>query len=129
MVRKIVIDLPIPPSVNRIYTRGRKGVCLSAAYARWLQEADVTVIENRQSCWKQGGTLKGPFAVNIELNNTHRGDGDNRIKALLDYAQSREYIENDKDCTGGAWMWVDPDYAPCGARLTIIEGFNVVPIP
>ena len=94
---------------------------LSQQYVKWRNHADLTVIENRQSARSQGGMIRGAFRAMIALDRSHhRGDGDNRIKALLDWAQSREYVENDSLCAGGSWEWVGAADAPCGARLTII---------
>ena len=64
--------------------------------------------------------IHGPFGCSIWLNREiGRGDGDNRIKALLDWTQSRQLIRNDSDCQYGSWTWVDHEDAPEGCRLTL----------
>jgi Holliday junction resolvase RusA-like endonuclease len=90
----IVLDLPLPPSVNRIWRSGRGRVYKSAAYRGWLAAADAQVLASGYP--KQ--RIAGAFTAHIIVGRC-RGDIDNRAKALLDWLQSREVIRNDKDCT------------------------------
>lgn len=114
---QITLDLPFPPSVNRIWRRGRGRVHRSTEYKNWLATADMHVIANRQF---PKDRINGVFRVLIRLNqDAGRADGDNCIKALLDWLQSREIVRNDKDCTGGSWNWVSPIEAPSGCRITV----------
>ena len=69
--------------------------------------------------------LMGPFIALIELNGTNkkrRGDADNRIKAVLDYATRIELIEDDRFAEWVVVGWIsDPETAPVyGCRLTIL---------
>jgi Holliday junction resolvase RusA-like endonuclease len=100
--RIIAVDLPVPPSTNKLWRQGGGDtygrVHLSKAYKTWKHTADMQVMAD-------GGlrgfkTIKGEFEVRIVLDRDQnaRGDLDNRIKALLDWAQSREIIANDKHC-------------------------------
>ena len=70
--------------------------------------------------------LEGPFIALITLNGTNkkrRGDADNRIKAVLDYAARVGLIENDKFAEWIIVGWVaDPEKAPpYGCELKIIK--------
>lgn len=111
-----VLDLPCPPSVNRIWQRkkaGKKSVFLSAEYVSWKRNADSLSIALGQC--RRVKCIKGPFEAHIILQRSH-GDLDNRIKALLDWAQSRELIQNDKFCERIVAEW---GTAPHGCRLIL----------
>lgn len=114
---EITLDLPMPTSTNDLYGRGRKGVHRSAKYVRWTEEADMTVMATK----KPGRLPKitGPFEAQILLSTEHRGDGDNRIKAALDWLQSRDIVRNDSDCRRGSWEWVEASRAPKGCRVVL----------
>lgn len=113
---ELAIDLPFPPSVNSIWRVSnkwpKKKVIKSMVYKKWLRQTDLTILINHQF-----QKISGPFEITIHLNDKHSGDGDNRIKAVLDYLQSREIIENDKFCRAGSWRWVPPAQAPEGCRV------------
>lgn len=113
--REIILDLPAPPSVNRIWRHTRGHVYKSKEYNDWIKLADVTCLLHRQ--YPRDNKIIGPFEIAIYLANSIGGDGDNRIKALLDWCQSREIIANDKDCTRGSWEWVPTAEAPLGVRV------------
>lgn len=123
---EIIIDLPMPPSTNRIWRRGRKGMIKSDEYVEWIQRADDEVMAAH--ALRGVHTINGGFSVLILLNATQRrGDSDNRIKAVLDWAQSRRVVHNDSDCLQGFWAWVENHEAPLGCRLKIrpMEGRDV----
>lgn len=112
---EIILDLPIPISTNRIWRACRGRVFKSREYVAWLKECDATVMSNRQFPRE---TITGPFEICIYLaRNGANGDGDNRIKACLDFLQSREIIANDRDCLKGRWEWVPTSEAPLGCRV------------
>jgi hypothetical protein len=113
---EIVLDLPMPTSTNSLYTRSRKGICRSVAYVRWAEDADMTVMAARAYPRRK---ITGPFETEILLSTEHGGDGDNRIKAALDWLQSRDIVRNDSDCRRGSWKWVDPEMAPSGCRVIL----------
>ena len=122
----ITLDLPFPPSTNRIWrqaplvaaSRPRGREYRSKEYTDWLNAADMYVISTRQFPKQK---IHGPFGCLIDLNRKRgRGDGDNRIKALLDWCQSREIIRNDSDCRyGHLGSGLIPIAAPEGCRLTL----------
>jgi Holliday junction resolvase RusA-like endonuclease len=121
---EIVLDLPMPTSTNRLYGRGtgkpwggrRRAVYRSAEYVRWMEEADMTVMADKAYPKRK---IAGSFGVMIMLSREHRGDGDNRIKAALDWLQSRDIVRNDSNCQTGVWLWVEPELAPRGCRVVL----------
>jgi Holliday junction resolvase RusA-like endonuclease len=115
-----VIALPFPPSTNRIWARGGHGnVTLSKDYRAWKEAADKFVLFTGD--WRRAKKIPGPFRAEIILDRSERkraGDLDNRIKAVLDWCQSRELIRNDRDLErlGAAW-----GEAPHGCLVTLTE--------
>lgn len=119
----IVIDLPYPPSVNRLWrsTAAEKNrVYLSPAYVKWKDAADVLLLGAKG--WR-AQKITGAFHIEIALCPTAqghpRGDLDNRIKAVLDYLQRVEIIHNDKHCQRLLAEWVDRAGAPNGCRVKV----------
>ncbi len=113
---EIALDLPMPTSTNRLYGRGRKGIHKSAEYVRWMEAADLAIMAAKAYPKRK---IAGPFELEVLLSTDHRGDGDNRLKSLLDYIQSRDIVRNDVDCRRGSWAWVEPDRAPAGCRVIL----------
>jgi len=117
-----VMDLPFPPSTNSIWSiRGglkHNAVSLSPAYKKWKKEADMAVIAN--GTWRHRQRMPGAFAATLLLDRAQRaGDVDNRIKAVLDWAQRVEIVTNDKLCEEVTARWVATVDAPRGCRLIL----------
>ena len=113
-----VVDLPMPPSVNRIWRRLQSRVVLAPAYDRWKRQADLCAIADRD--WRSKPRMADAFKALILLDRARRaGDVDNRVKAVLDWAQSRELIKNDKLCEEITARWVATVEAPKGCRLIL----------
>ncbi len=91
----IDIFLPWPPSVNIIWRRGRGRTYRNPKYMAWITEAGWVV----KSMRPKPEMIVGPFSATITLiPPNRRGDMDNRIKVLLDFAQHMRLVENDKLC-------------------------------
>lgn len=104
----IAVCLPFPVSTNRLWRGTGKHVRLSDEYKAWKSEANDWYIQQKRG--KE--PIKGPFTYMIVLDRTRRKsnlDGDNRLKAPLDYLQSVGLIENDSLAEGGGWAWGDID--------------------
>ena len=113
----IVLDLPFPPSVNHIWRRAGRRVYRAAKYMRWLDAADVMVMAAKQYPRRK---IVSHFTAEILLNeDAGYGDADNRIKAILDWCQSRDVIFDDKDCRELTVKWAAHESAPQGARITL----------
>jgi Holliday junction resolvase RusA-like endonuclease len=112
----IVIDLPYPPSVNRIWRAnkaGPKAVSISPEYRTWKKHADGLALSMAQ--FRGVKTIVGPFEAKIVLKR-QRGDLDNRSKGVLDWLQSRGVIADDKYCERLTMEWGE---APTGCRVTV----------
>lgn len=110
----IVLDLPAPPSVNRM-SRNKLGIPLgnrSPAVEKWRLECDAELFVAH---WRTK-TIKRPFEIGIIITKG-RGDLDNHVKPLLDYLQSREFIENDKLCDKITIAW---GKTKLGCQITLI---------
>lgn len=114
----ITLDLPMPPSVNRIWRAHKAGkhrISLSPEYDRWKREADMLALSTGQL--KDTQTILGPFEAHVVLKRV-RGDLDNRHKGLMDWLQSRAVIANDGNCVKLTVEWGD---APAGCRVMVTE--------
>ena len=112
-----ILDLPLPPSTNRIWARSPGGITLSKDYRIWKENADKFVLFT--GAWWRATKITGRFTAEIVLDANERkraGDLDNRIKATLDWCQSRELIRNDSDCDALTVCWGE---APTGCRVTL----------
>lgn len=116
VVGGIVIDLPTPPSVNRIWRANRAGpnkVSKSKEYVSWQRSADALAMSTGQ--FRGLKTIVGKFEAAIVLKRVP-GDLDNRTKGVLDWLQSRGVIVDDKFCEKLTVEWGD---APTGCRVTV----------
>lgn len=112
----IIIDLPLPPSINRIWRANRAGknkVSKSKEYVSWQKSADVLAQSTGQ--FRGLKMIVGPFEAHIVVKRV-RGDLDNRLKGVLDWLQSRGVIADDKYLEKFTMEWGD---APAGLRVTL----------
>ena len=115
----IELDLPAPPSTNRLWMRAKSGkrqVFTAPAYTAWKREADALIGAMAQL--RGVKPILGPFEATIILSEKHtRIDLDN-TKAVLDYAVRCHLVTDD----GPKYLrrllieWGD---APHGCRLII----------
>lgn len=110
---QIIVSLPFPPSLNRLWRAGKGKVYRSADYEAWRSE----------SAWearRQAGTRKiaGQFRiiVNVVRPDRRHRDIDNLLKAVLDCLQHAGVIKNDKNCEHIEIKWVE-DGPPCEVIL------------
>lgn len=107
----VTLQLPLPPSANRLWVRSQKGMRRSDEYMAWLLEAGWTAKSQRF------GKVAGPFKVSIHATrpDKRRRDIDNLIKPTLDLMQHLAIVEDDSDCEQVSARWVTS-----GAGVTII---------
>jgi crossover junction endodeoxyribonuclease RusA len=114
---RIEIDLPFPPSTNRLWRISGRRLVNSVQYELWKSAANA---EFYVQFAKKRPQRLGKFTVSIILDQSKRGrsDGDNRLKALLDFLQRAGLVANDSGCDRGEWSW---GTAPAGCRI-VLEG-------
>lgn len=88
-MNSVVLDLPLPPSVNRFI--GRLGN-VTPKVAAWQRDCDAVLIAQKF----RPPRFATAVAVAIVWSHDSGGDVDNRCKPLLDFLQTREVIENDR---------------------------------
>lgn len=109
----IVLDLPAPPSVNRLWRVAKSSVIKSTTYNRWVKSADDMLMELGQL--RGVKPIAGKFTALIIVKRSNK-DLDNHSKAVLDFLQSRCFVVNDKLCEELILRWGD---APTGCRVTV----------
>ena len=109
----IVIDLPRPPSLNRLWNYGRRKVWKSKVYRRWIDEADKLLMAGP----KIKG-IKGDFRITMFISGSRKNsDLDNFWKATMDFLQRVHLIENDCMCVEQHAYKVNKSEAPEGMRI------------
>jgi Holliday junction resolvase RusA-like endonuclease len=110
-----VLDIPRPPSVNR-FMRTKKGMPLgnfSPVVLRWREQADAYLLLRRPYL-----RIKGPYEllVKFPIDEFTLFDADNCLKALSDWLQRVEIIENDRYARRLVVEWGE---APVGCRIRV----------
>lgn len=110
----IVLDLPTPISVNRLWRVAKAGhVIKSHAYKQWIKASDAMLLELGQL--KGVKPITGKFTALIVVKRCNL-DIDNANKGVLDFLESRNFILNDKFCEEVTARWGE---APTGCRVTV----------
>lgn len=112
------VTLPMPPSANAIWRwNGGQGVSKAPKYTAWINEAGWRMNEARaKGLWK-------PLApdtwywTDMLFSYAHKGDSDNRIKAIHDLLHSMGATPDDKWLMGGTYMR-SHDLAPDMCQVT-----------
>lgn len=96
----VSLELPMPPSTNKIWRKARGRVVRSDDYQAWLSEAG----------WRlrlqDPPLVAGQVLVVMSFERTDiRADVDNRIKPLLDLLVKHSVIEDDRCVLGLAAAW------------------------
>ena len=99
----IRVELPLAPSVNRLWRVGKGGkMYKSKEYTDWLEEAGWMCREQTKDL------INGSYLIHIAAvkPDKRKRDLDNLLKATSDLLQRMHIIENDSDCIGIAAEWV-----------------------
>lgn len=87
----IILRLPVPVSVNAIYSpRKGGGLRLSEAYSTWIQDAGWRLIQQRP------GRIAGRYELTVRIPEECGADLDNLIKATSDLLQLHGVVRNDR---------------------------------
>jgi Holliday junction resolvase RusA-like endonuclease len=111
----IKINLPTPPSVNRIWRVGAGGrVYIDPKYNAWKRSAGWELAAQRPGKLPHGQQV----AVTIRLGRMKRTkDADNCAKALLDLLEAQGVICNDRDV---AKLVIERDDTIATGRVLIV---------
>ena len=109
------IDLPLPPSVNRLWRSNRGRVHRAPRYLSWLKAAGWELVTQRPE------RLAGSVRVNISAGrpDRRRRDVDNLGKALLDLLTKHEVIQDDSCVVSITCGWDDDVAAACTSKCGV----------
>lgn len=115
----VSLELPMPPSTNKIWRRTRTGMHKSPAYLDWQMEAGWRLRAQRPA------SIAGPVVIALacERDCLASADIDNRVKALFDLLVEHRVIQDDRHVVGFAAAW-----APPANRLARIAVFPAGPM-
>jgi len=112
----VVLDIPVPPSVNR--TR-RVNHAHSGKVTAWEKAADGLLMASGQ--YRRARKVPGRFELKIVLcEQKCRLDADNPVKQAVDYLRRLELITND-DKRFMRKLTIEWGEAPEGCRLILRE--------
>ena len=121
----VTIDLPFPPSVNRIWRiginrkTGKRFIHRSKRYVSWLKQANLEwMAQKPRGPFK---TITTPFKTHLKLSrpDKRRRDDGNYHKVVMDWAQRAQIIKDDCLSLETRIGWVEDVEAPMGARLIL----------
>jgi len=114
-----ILDIPVPPSVNRTRRVDRSA---SRLVSNWHAKADAEIMSSGQyKIARRGRRTDRPCEIAVILcEKKCRLDPDNPLKAAIDYLRRIELIEND---TGKHVRKITVEWgaAPKGCRIIISE--------
>lgn len=110
----IVIDIPVPPSVNKMRRWNKAAQPIIDA---WVKHAHGVVTASRT--YKRELAIDGPYELRIVLNEAMcRSDPDNVVKAGIDYLRRIELIRDDSPRYARR-ITIEWGEAPEGCRLIL----------
>ena len=109
------LRLPMPPSVNDIWSWGGGSVNRSRRYKDWIAEADFAFLQQKRGQPRFSDDVR----VEIALGPRRKGrDLDNTMKPLLDRLEAWGIVANDSQVVEIRARWDD---AVDGAEI-VVEG-------
>lgn len=96
---EIVLELPLPPSVNAAFANRRRGKgrgrIKTRAYRSWIDQADRHLLMQKRGLPRE--PILGQLRLEINVPASMRGDISNRIKLVEDFLVSRDITADDKN--------------------------------
>lgn len=91
----IILELPFPISVNRMYKNKGRSRAKSERYRTWAKAAGWDVEQQKQE------PIKGPYSLTLTLfeKDKRRRDPDNFVKCVSDLLVTHGLIEDDYLCS------------------------------
>lgn len=98
----IDLNLPLPPSVNRIHAGTGRGMHRTNEYRAWLRDAGWELMQLRPKMPVKR-LQHGLWRSRARWPMYDAADADNRIKALHDFLVSMSVVPDDKWLDGGSY--------------------------
>ncbi|MCB5411497.1 hypothetical protein [Pseudogemmobacter faecipullorum] len=98
------IRLPLPPSVNALWSGMGQGRRKHVKYTGWLEEAGWRINQARAAGAWHNLPADTWYWTDIRLPQSHLGDSDNRLKAIHDLLHGMGATPDDKWLMGGTYM-------------------------
>lgn len=117
-VSAVRLNLPYPPSVNRLYRTGRGRIYKSPQYKNWLDEARIAWLQQRTTLPTR--YIRGRYTLEAFVwppDGRHRDLG-NLEKCISDFLQSVNVIENDRLSKWIRFEWMEQE-STAGVVVTI----------
>ena len=109
----MILDLPMPPSANRLWRLGKKGPYSDKQYVAWQEECHALFLQFR---WHKK-PIRGPYQLWITCDRSkRRGDLDNRCKAVVDLLHRMGVTDDDSKLERIVAEFGD---APVGCRVLV----------
>lgn len=98
----VEINVPFPPSANRLWRRSGKTIHKATKYTKWLRDAGFIALSQ-----KPGGII-GPYKISIQAArpDKRRRDLDNLLKPISDLLVSVGVVADDSHCEMLSARWV-----------------------
>ncbi|UPT53092.1 endodeoxyribonuclease [Synechococcus phage Yong-M3-232] len=115
----LTIDMPLPPSVNNLFTNLKGGGrAKSAVYKAWIEEARWHVMIAWRNAGKPEWPAETPMRLDMRLGiEGRRRDCSNCVKAIEDLLVKNLPVPD--DCWNDAGSWQRDETIPGLARVTI----------
>jgi len=119
--------LPLPPSVNHIWRRGKGRTYLSANYSKWLKVAHAITLDDMPP-----RPLEGPVEVRLRAYHgkgwmDRKRDLDNLCKPILDFLVRRGVlVGDDHTVIKRVIVEVDPKPIPEAGVVVSVRDFEGV---
>ena len=117
---RIQLDLPFPPSVNRLWRQTHGRVYLNPRYVKWKKHADAYLLMQMRNLPVK--RITGNYSLTtllVKPDNKHRDLNNFSTKAIEDFLVSRKLIDDDSLCQESRSKWVTTNEAPIGCRVII----------
>lgn len=114
--KPVVVDCPVPPSLNRLWRFGKRRVYRNAAYLEWQKEFWVAWLQIKPKGYQP---IADKFDAEILICPKRKRDADNSAKSILDSAQAVGIFVNDSQARRVVQELVGKERAPLGCQLRI----------
>jgi Holliday junction resolvase RusA-like endonuclease len=118
ILMRIICHLPPPISVNSIWRSKRGGAYISKPYQEWIRQAGLEWLTQKK---EQPRQIDGNFKAVLILadRKSGKGDLDNFIKCVLDFAVNHQLVRDDRFCKALYVRWGTKEEAPRGCVLIL----------